>query len=164
MERYMITISILGLDQYAIAYYAKNHTTKIANLYETNEDNISFYAPNSFIYHFGVEQNSWNALVRIHAPEKYNVFQEKIAKYIISTLVDVTINVAVEFYYYDSKNRYEKINSEYPHFITDANVVHEASGFDDEEDEDDACSTDDSEEKVFGENIFEKVLPKDDDK
>ncbi|MFA5283085.1 MAG: hypothetical protein WC366_00940 [Bacilli bacterium] len=161
----MITISILGLDQYAIAYYAKNHTTKIANIYETHDDNISFYAPNSFVYHFGVEQNSWNALVRIHAPEKYKVFQEKIAKYIISTLIDVTINVAIEFYYYDSKNRYEKINSEYPRFITDANVVREASNFqDDEDDEDGACSDDDYEEKVFGENIFKEVLPKDDDK
>lgn len=161
----MITISILGLDQYAIAYYAKNHTIKIANLYETGEDNISFYAPNSFIYHFGVEQNSWNALVRIHAPEKYKIFQERIAKYIIATLIDVTINVAIEFYYYDSKNRYERINSEYPRFITEANVVREADSLEDDEDaDDDACSSDNCEEKVFEGNIFAGALPKDDDK
>ncbi len=161
----MITISILGLDQYAIAYYAKNHTKNIANLYEISEDDLNFYAPNSFIYHYGVEQNSWNALVRVHAPEKYRVFQEKIAKYIMKTITDVSINVAIEFYYYDAKNRYERINPEYPRFITEANVVREQEYSEEEDDEDDDCCEDEHQhEEVYGGNIFEGVLPKDDNK
>lgn len=119
----MITISILGLDQYVVGHYSKDHTKNIASLFETSEDNVSFYAPNCYVFHNGVEQTSWNTIVRIHAPKQYSIFEDKVAKYILTTLKEFTINLSIEFYYYDKANRYEYLNKEYPHFISDDNIV-----------------------------------------
>ena len=119
----MITISILGLDQYVVGTYSKNHTKNLASLFETNLDNISFYAPNSYMFHNGVEQTSWNTLVRIHAPHKYEVLEKKVAKYILETLKEFTINLSIEFYYYEEEHRYAYNNEKYPHFLTEDNVV-----------------------------------------
>lgn len=119
----MITISILGLDQYVTGHYSKDHTTNLASLFETSEDNISFYAPNSYIFHNGVEQTSWDSIVRVHAPTKFKVMEEKVAKYLLQTLKDFSINVAVEFYYYENENRHAYVNKDYPRFIKDDNMV-----------------------------------------
>ncbi len=119
----MITISVLGLDQYVVGTYSKNHTKNLASLFETKMDNISFYAPNSYMFHNGVEQTSWNTLVRIHAPHKYEVLEKKVAKYILETLKEFTINLSIEFYYYEEEHRYAYNNEKYPHFLTEDNVV-----------------------------------------
>ena len=76
----MITISILGLDQYVIGHYSKRHTENIAQIFETSEDEINFYAPQSIIVHNGVEQTSWQVIVVVSAPEKYVVLEDKVAE------------------------------------------------------------------------------------
>ncbi len=119
----MITIDILGLDQYITGTYSKNHTRNLASLFETSEDNVSFYAPNSYIFHNGVEQTSWNTLLRIHAPKKYEVFEKKVAKYLLETLKEFAINISIEFYYYDVEHHYAYNNDKYPHFLSDDNLV-----------------------------------------
>lgn len=131
----MITISILGLDQYVAGHYSKDHTANLAQLFETSEDNISFYAPNSYMFHNGVEQTSWDTIVRVNAPCKFRVMEDKVANYILKTLKDFTINLAVEFYYFEPENRHEYINKEYPRFIKEDNIVNandEELGEDDE--------------------------------
>lgn len=119
----MITISILGLDQYTIGHYSKEHTANLASLYETNEDNINFYAPNCYIFHDGVEQTSWNTIVRIHAPEEYEKLEEKVNKYLVETLKEFSINLQLEFFYYHGHHHHEYINSSYPRYIKEDNVV-----------------------------------------
>ena len=119
----MITISIYGLDQFTVGHYSGEHTANLAQLFETKEDNISFYSPNAYVFHNGVEQTSWNAIVKVNAPEKYEVLEEKVARYLMETLKEFSINVTVEFYYYHSHHRYEHINKEYPRFIKDDNLV-----------------------------------------
>ena len=141
----MITISILGLDQYAIGTYSAEHTKNLANLFEIKTSDISFYAPNCFMYHEGVDQTSWNTLIRIHAPRQFDQFEHKITTYLFKTLADIAINIAVEFYYYDQNNRHERINKEYPRFITDANVVE----IEDKHEHDD--------DELFDGNIFEGI-------
>ncbi len=119
----MITIDILGLDQYVTGTYSKNHSKNLASLFECSVDDISFYAPNSYIFHDGVEQTSWNTIVRIHAPERYVVFEKKIAKYILETLKEFAINISIEFYYYELEHHYAYNNEKYPHFLSDDNLV-----------------------------------------
>ena len=63
----MITISFLGLDQFVVGHYSKDHTANIANLFETDEASINFYAPNSMMFHAGVEQTSWNVQIIVRA-------------------------------------------------------------------------------------------------
>lgn len=119
----MITISILGLDQYVVGHYSKDHSRNIADLYEISEDDLLFYAPNSYLFHKGIEQTSWNCIVKVNAPSEYKQAQPRIAKYILETLCDFCINVYVEFTYFDSNDSYEHISNEYPHFITEENMV-----------------------------------------
>ena len=136
----MITISIYGLDQYTVGHYSKDHTKNIANLFEVDEEQICFYAPDAYVFHKGVEQTSWNTIVKINAPEYVEVNEGKVAKYIEETLKEFTINLFIEFYYYKKSRRYEHINKEYPRFIKEDNLVNV------EEDESD---------ELFEGNIFE---------
>lgn len=129
----MITITVYGLDQYTVGHYSKEHTENLAQLFETSEDNISFCSPNAYIFHKGVEQTSWNAIIKVNAPEKYEVLEEKVAKYLIQTFKEFSINLSVEFYYYHSHHRYEHFNNEYPRFIDDDNLVNVEESYDDED-------------------------------
>lgn len=119
----MITLTVYGLDQYIVGRLSKDMTHNLADLYEVSEDDINFIAPANMVFHNGVEQTSWNALVRVNAPKKVMVLQEDAAHLIMEMVQGPTINVAVEFYYYSEDNRYEKINEDYPRFITDDNLV-----------------------------------------
>lgn len=119
----MITISIYGLDQYTVGHYSKVHTKNIANLFEVDKDEVCFYAPDAYIFHEGVEQTSWNTIVKINAPESLEINEEKVAKYIKETLNEFTINLFIEFYYYKKSRRYSHINKEYPRFIKEDNLV-----------------------------------------
>ena len=120
----MITITIYGLDQFVVGNLSKELTPKIAELYECDSDDIDFIAPEAMVFHKGVEQTSWNTLVRVHAPLKVKVLQNEVAQLIMSLVVGPTINVAVEFYYFSQDDRYERVNSSYPRFIADDNIVH----------------------------------------
>lgn len=133
----MITISILGLDQYVVGHYSKEHTENIANLLEVSPDEVNFYAPESMIFHAGVEQTSWNSIVIVRAPDRAASLEGKLADYLIKTLSEFTINLEVEFEYFDEEHHYQHINSAYPRFIAEGNLVDvEATNGDEPEDED----------------------------
>ena len=119
----MVTINIYGLDQYAVSYYSKTHTDNLASLCETTADNINFVATENSIFHNGIEQNSWNILVHVHLPKELKLAEKAIAKYLLKTIGELTINVHVEFYYYERSSRYSKTNDKYPLYITDINLV-----------------------------------------
>mgnify|MGYP006982724032 FL=1 len=72
----MITISVLGLDQFVVGHYSKEHTANLAELFETDSDEINFYAPSSMIFHNGVEQTSWNVEIRVLAECKYRIVEQ----------------------------------------------------------------------------------------
>jgi len=150
----MITIYINGLDQYTVGHYSKEHTENLANLFETKTDDISFVAPQSFVLHEGVEQTSWNAIIIVHAPKQYEVFEAKIAKYLLGTLSEFSINLSVRFVYFEKKNFYEHINSDYPRFLRDDNLVNVA------EDEEDDDSEDEEQPELYEGNMFEKFEEK----
>ena len=119
----MITISILGLDQYIVGRLSRDLTPNIAKLYEITEDDVVFVAPSVMVFHKGVEQTSWNVIVKVNAPMKVQVLQDEMANLLSIGLKDVSINLVVEFTYYSSDNRYEKINKEYPRYIGDDNLT-----------------------------------------
>jgi hypothetical protein len=162
----MITISILGLDQYVVGHYSKENTENIANLLEASSDDVNFYAPESMVFHAGVEQTSWNTIVIVRAPERENVFESKLADYLIKTLSEFTINLEVEFEYFEEGRHYQHINSSYPRFIAEENLVDvegtSGEGQDDtDEDEDEADPRDRSDldpndpNQIFLGNAFE---------
>ncbi|NCA97287.1 MAG: hypothetical protein EOM77_03800 [Bacteroidia bacterium] len=144
----MITITIIGLDQYAIGTYSQLHTKKLADLFEVKSDELFFYAPNSFFYHEGVDQTSWNTLVRVHAPRQVEILENKITTYLLSTLIEFGINITIEFFYFDMKNSHTHINNQYPRFITEQNNV----VIDDEHEEE--------EEEIYEGNVFADIEEK----
>lgn len=119
----MVTISIYGLDQYIVGHYSKDHTANIASLLEVEENDVVFYSPNAYVFHKGVEQTSWNTIVKINAPEQCEILEDKVANYIIKTLKEFSIHLIVEFSYYHKHHRYEYVNKEYPRYISEENVV-----------------------------------------
>jgi hypothetical protein len=133
----MITISVLGLDQYVVGHYSKEHTANLANLFEINEDEVNFYAPESMIFHSGVEQTSWNSIVIVKAPSRCEAVEAKVADYLIKTLSEFTINLEVEFEYFEEGHRYAHVNSSYPRFIKEDNLVDVEAESGDDSDEDD---------------------------
>ena len=77
----MITVSILGLDPYVVRGISKDVTPKLADIYETSKDKINFYCPECLYIHDGVEQNTWNILVKVEAPMKVKVRKKKHVKF-----------------------------------------------------------------------------------
>lgn len=118
----MITFLVLGLDQFVVGHYSKDHTANLAQLYESDESLINFYAPNSMVFHSGVEQTSWNTIVIVRAPQKYKAVEGQVAHYLMETLKDFSINLEIEFEYYESSSRYEYVNPSYPRYIAEDNV------------------------------------------
>ena len=119
----MITVIIYGLDQFVVGRLSREMTPNLAKLYELNEDDIMFVAPENMVFHKGVEQTSWNIIIHVHAPKKAQVLQEQVAKLILESIGDVAINKILEFYYYSEDNRYCKFNDTYPRFIASDNLV-----------------------------------------
>ena len=118
----MITISILGLDQFVVGHYSKEHTANIAQICESSEDLINFYAPNSMVFHNGVEQTSWNTIVIVRAPKQYQAVEKDFADYLLRTLSDFSINIELEFHYFEPGHHYEKVNPQYPRYIASENI------------------------------------------
>ncbi len=118
----MITFQILGLDQFVIGHYSKDHTANLAQLYESDESLINFYAPNSMVFHSGVEQTSWNTIVIVRAPEKYKPMESHIASYLMQTLSEFSVNLEIEFEYFSSSSHYEHVNDSYPRYIMEDNI------------------------------------------
>ena len=119
----MITITIYGLDQFVVGRLSREMTPNLAKLYELDEDEILFVAPENMVFHKGVEQTSWNIIIHVHAPKKVSVLQDQVAKLILESIGDVAINKILEFYYYSEDNRYSKLNESYPRFIASDNLV-----------------------------------------
>ncbi len=138
----MITIKIFGVDPYLLRNISKDATKKIADLYEISADEVNFLAPECLYVHNGIEQNTWNILVEVHAPKKVSVLEEDAFKIIKQYLKDVAINIECIFYYFSSDNYHYSFNTDYPRFMSEENLVNvDYDETDDyyEEEDDDEC-------------------------
>ena len=140
-----ITISILGLDQFTVGHYSKEHSANLAQLFEIEEDNLNFYVPNSTVFHKGVEQNSWHVIVIVRAPRRFEGAEEKVASYIFRTLLDFTIGAEITFQYYDEEHWYHHRNEEYPLYLDEGNIMNQYVEYDGEEEDEDECEDEDCE-------------------
>ena len=143
----MISIVVYGLDPYIVGHYSKDHTANLAQLFETNEENIAFVASAEYVFHKGVEQTSWQTLVKVEAPEKYEVLEDKIAHYLLETFGEFSIHIRVTFDYFHSHHEHEFVNKEYPRYIKDDNLVN-------------VEESDEDEDELYEGNIFEGMEKK----
>ncbi len=148
----MITISIIGVDPFIVRQISKAMTSKIAALYEVQVDDVNFYAPECLYIHDGVEQNTWNVLVKVNAPSKVKVLEDKAVRVIREYMLDACVNLAIEFYYYSQDNRYEFIDPTHPRFMTEENTV---DFFENDEEIEEEFESDENTEEPYLGNIFE---------
>ena len=147
----MITITIYGLDQFVVGNLSRELTPLVAKLYEVDEDEVIFIAPNAMVFHKGTEQTSWNILIKVNAPKKVSVLQDQMAELMLHGIGEVAIHVNVEFTYYSQDDRYTKINNSYPRYISDENLV----GIDDDYPED--LEEGEEDDEIYTGDIFEGI-------
>lgn len=150
----MITITIYGLDQFVVGNLSRELTPLVAKLYEVDEDEVNFIAPQAMVFHKGTEQTSWNILIRVNAPKKVSVLQDEMAELMLHGIGEVAIHVNVEFTYYSQDDRYTKINQSYPRYISEENLV----DIDDEYPED--IEEGEGEDELYTGDIFEGLRDK----
>ena len=119
----MITVTIYGLDQFVVGRLSREMTSALADIYECDKEEIIFIAPESMVFHNGVEQTSWNTVVKVDAPKKVAVLQDDVAKIIMQFIKGLSINVQVVFSYFSQDNFYEQLNADYPRYIENENIV-----------------------------------------
>ena len=151
----MITVIFYGLDQFVVGHLSKELTPLVAKLYEVEEDEVNFIAPNCMVFHNGTEQTSWNIIIHVHAPMKVSVLQDTMANLLLDGIGEVAIHIAVEFYYYSQDNRYQKINDKYPRYITEENIVEPDESLESDEDLEEG----DSDDQIYTGDIFKDFNP-----
>lgn len=147
----MITVTVYGLDQFVVGRMSKELTTPLAKVYETDEDNINFIAPNSMVFHKGVEQTSWNVYIEVRAPKKVQVLEHLAKDVILNSIIEsgVAINISLVFYYFSIDNYHVSINEDYPRFISEENLVNIES-----EDESEPREEGEGDDQIYTGDIF----------
>ncbi len=119
----MINITLIGQDIYLASRIEKGMLSSLAKLYEVHEDEIIVSAQESFLYHDGVEQTSYQILVRVEAEKKYEPLEKNVAKYLLKYMQEYAIHTRLYFLYFESSHYYERIHPDYPLYLSETNLV-----------------------------------------
>ena len=115
----MINIFVYGLDQFVVGDVSRDLTPLVAKLYEVEEDEVNFVAPNDMVFHNGVEQTSWRVIIEVRAPEEFDKFQNQAKDLLMHFISGVAVHVEVTFIYYGYHDHFVKYNPEYPRYLTE---------------------------------------------
>lgn len=115
----MINIFVYGLDQFVVGDVSRELTPLVAKLYEVEEDEVNFIAPNDMVFHNGVEQTSWRVIMEVRAPEEFDKFQNQAKDLLMHYISGVAVHVEVTFIYYGYHDHFVKLNPEYPRYLTE---------------------------------------------
>lgn len=147
----MIIVSLLGMDSYqAIEDSKKLHKSLVA-LYGCSEDDLIFFAPESFLIHDGTEQTSFLLNVTVEAPLRYKNKEKEVKDEIVTALTSTAIHFRVLFTYFDEAHEYLAFDPTYPKYMTPSNTVKAENG----ETENEKQDPDDAEEPYMGDIIGE---------
>lgn len=138
----MILIKLLGIDCYLAEEFVKDVHKSVADIFETNEDEIVFYAPDSLLINKGIEQTSYQLFIEVEAPSKYASLEAAIASLLSKLVLDkICVHVRILFKYFDEKHEYNYVNPSYPRFMRPNNIA--------------SLEQEDSEEEPYMGNAFE---------
>lgn len=150
----MVSIFIYGLDQFVVGQISKEVTPLLSKLYEMSEEDINFISPDNMLFHDGVEQTSWHALVKVEAPYEVERVEPQAAELFMKMLSEIAINVEVRFSYFEKRKRYMHINPDYPRYMSESNSIEIDSELDDIE-----RNEGEGDEDVYMGDVFEGVDP-----
>ncbi len=144
----MVILKFSGLDMFLVGEFNKEIHSKVAACYGLEDEDVIFQASDSFLFYKGVEQTSFNLLIEVNAPEEYVDSEEMLASILLEASKNFSVHVRVLFSYYDPTHYYERINKDYPEYITE---MQEVDVDDSEYDEDGEYD----EESLYTGNVFE---------
>lgn len=133
----MIIIRTYGLDPYIVGRIARQETDEIIRVLKLDNEEVIFIAPAEYIFHRGVEQTSWQAVIYVECDTRLTTKQEEeLADILLSATEQVAINTHIQFIYFEHGHSFGSINTEYPRFIT-SDHIHEDDEYEEHEHEDD---------------------------
>ena len=147
----MITVNIYGLDQFLVGDLSVQLGKDLAKLYEVDEDDINFVAPNAMVFHQRAEQTSWRVIVEVNVPKKLEVLQEQATQVIVHHIKQIAIHVEILFKYYLSDHHHLEINEEYPLYLEEQPDVEIETEYPDDIEEGEG------EDEIYTGDIFEGI-------
>ena len=147
----MITVVFYGLDQFLVGDLSLSLEKDLAKLYEVDEDEINFIAPNDMIFHKGVEQTSWRVIVEVNAPKKLEVLQDQAIDVILHHVKQIAIHVEILFKYYLQDNHFLYVNEDYPLYMEEKPEVDIESDYPEDIEEGEG------EDEIYTGDIFEGI-------
>ncbi len=152
----MITVSLLGMDHYYAIDVTKKIHQRLVEIYRCKDEDLIFFAPESFLIHDGFEQTSFRLNIEVEAPETYIDKEKEVRDALFEALSDVAIHFRLLFRYFEPEHEYLKIDDTYPEYMNDNNVVKAEHDHDEEEEEgSDEDYSEDYEEPYMGDIIGE---------
>lgn len=131
----MITVSILGMDFYEAISKTKALHKKLVEAYQIEDDELEFFAPESFIIHDGHEQTSFRLNIKVEAPYGEEDKETFVKDIILEGLKDVAVHFRIVFSYFDPEHEYLSIDDSYPKYLNDHNTVKAEEDHEDEEEQ-----------------------------
>ena len=151
----MVILKFSGLDMFLVGELGKEIHSKIAASYGLDDEDVILQASDSFLFHKGVEQTSFNLLVEVVAPEDYIDSEEMVASILMEASKNYSVHVRILFSYYDPTHYYERVNKDYPEYITEMQDVEiDESEYNEESEYD--------EDSLYTGNMFEDMEEEED--
>lgn len=119
----MIIISVYGMDYYEAISRTKKLHKPLVEAYGIKDNELEFFAPESFIIHDGFEQTSFRLNIRVEAPKQYQNKEKIVKDILLKGLKDVAIHFRILFTYFDPAHEYLSIDETYPEYMSDSNTV-----------------------------------------
>jgi len=152
----MFIINFYGLDMFLVGEFNEKVHSKIAKLYQIPDEDLIFSASDSYVFYKGHEQTSFNLLIKVDCPVKYKQFEEKVKKYLLEESKNYSVHTRLLFAYYQEGNYYERIDTNYPEYVSTST---EATFDEDSYDQDKEYS----EDEIYLGNVFEETGNVDDE-
>lgn len=144
----MINVFIYGLDQFVVGDISRELGSPLAKVFEINEDDLNFVAPNTMVFHNGAEQTSWHVIVEVKAPEECMKVEKTAAEVITKFIQQFAVHVEVTFIYFLKKSNYLELNKEYEKYLEED----EAAMLDEEYSEE--INEGEGEDEIYTDDIF----------
>lgn len=116
-------IEILGIDPYRVAEISQSLQPHLLKLEGIREEHLLFLSAEATLYHKGVDQNTWIALVRLRLESHLKHHVETLMNLIKKALLEDTIHIQFDIQLIDPNLSHFALNPDYPIFVTEANEV-----------------------------------------
>ena len=118
----MINVILKGVDEFLGSHVESLLTPKIASICKVDNDDVVFTCVHSIIYHGGVDQTSYHMIITFELEDKFSSYEKELANFVLEASKNFAVHCHVSFSYL-SKPYYQRIEKDYPLYVTMENEV-----------------------------------------